>query len=56
MRPAWRAVGLPQLQSRDFGDASIAVRARLQAGMQTHAAGGMQTHAAGRVLRETWTL
>ena len=48
MRPAWCAVGLPQLQSRDFGDASIAVHARLQA--------GMQTHAAGRVLRETWTL
>jgi hypothetical protein len=44
----WRAVNLQQLQARDFGDASTATRARLQA--------SMQQHASGRVLRETWTL
>ncbi|HRD86454.1 MAG TPA: hypothetical protein PLF63_14935, partial [Rubrivivax sp.] len=44
----WRADSLPDLQSRDFSDASPATRARLQA--------AMALHASGQVTRELWTL
>ena len=44
----WRADSLPALLARDFSDASVAARARLQA--------SLQQHASGRVLRESWTL
>ena len=44
----WRAENGAALLARDFTDASVATRARLDA--------SLQQHAAGKVLRESWTL
>jgi signal transduction histidine kinase len=44
----WMAPSLEVLRQRDFSDATPAVRARLAA--------TLQQHAAGRLLRESWTL